>query len=173
MTSTGLNTEIAQPTDRRSFFLITIYGLWGLIAMALAAPAALYLLLPPRVRKEPEWADAGDVSQLQPGTPVEMVFRRNRVDGWKLVSEKSTAWVVKTADQNVIAFAPQCTHLGCAYHWDEQKDQFLCPCHSSTFALDGKVLSGPAPRPLDRYENKVQNSKLLLGPIRESMEPTE
>jgi Rieske Fe-S protein len=25
------------------------------------------------------------------------------------------------------------------------------------------VISGPAPRPLDRYETKVENGKLMLG----------
>src|SRR5450631_2322813 len=105
--------------NRRAFVLTFIYGLWGIITAALAVPAALYLLLPPRARKGGEWIQAGDVTQLQPGAPEEMVFRRNRVDGWKVTTEKSTAWVVKTSNDNVVAFAPQCTHLGCAYHWDD------------------------------------------------------
>jgi menaquinol-cytochrome c reductase iron-sulfur subunit len=92
-----------------------------------------------------------------------MAFRRNRVDGWKVISEKSTAWVVKGANNQITAFGPQCTHLGCAYHWDDAKDQFLCPCHNSIFSVDGKVVSGPAPRPLDRYETKLNGNKLLLG----------
>jgi nitrite reductase/ring-hydroxylating ferredoxin subunit len=75
-----------------------------------------------------------------------------RIDGWRILSEKSTAWAVKLDNGEVIAFAPQCTHLGCAYHWDDPKKQFLCPCHSSVFSIDGKVISGPAPRPLDRYD---------------------
>ena len=40
-------------------------------------------------------------------------------------------------------------------------------------SLDGKVVAGPAPRPLDRYETRVENGKLLLGPLHESTEPTE
>jgi menaquinol-cytochrome c reductase iron-sulfur subunit len=63
----------------------------------------------------------------------------------------------------VIAFAPQCTHLGCAYHWDEKANNFLCPCHTSTFSIDGKVLTGPAPRPLDRLVTKIDQGKILIG----------
>jgi menaquinol-cytochrome c reductase iron-sulfur subunit len=151
--------------NRRAFFLSAIYGLWGLITAAIAIPAAAYLLLPPKARKGDEWIAAADLNQLQPGSPEEVVFRRNRVDGWKITSEKATAWVVKTADNQAVAFAPQCTHLGCAYHWDEDHDYFLCPCHTSTFALDGNVLSGPAPRPLDRYQIKLEGGKVLIGPI--------
>ena len=65
----------------------------------------------------------------------------------------------------MVAYGPQCTHLGCPYHWEESKNEFLCPCHSSVFGVDGKVVSGPAPRPLDRYETKLQGSKLLIGPL--------
>lgn len=167
--------EITEPRvesipSRRRFYLTIIYGLWAIMSAALAGPALIYLLLPPRLRKEQQWVDAGDVSKLEPNVPVEMVFRKNRLDGWKLSSEKQTAWVVKLAGQNVVAFGPQCTHLGCAYHWDERKSEFLCPCHNSVFSIDGKVVSGPAPRPLDRYSSKIENGKLLLGEVHESTE---
>ncbi len=152
-------------TSRRGFYLTFIYGLWSLIGAALAAPALVYLLLPPKVRRESEWIDAADITKLKLKIPVEVVFRKNRVDGWKITSEKETAWVVKLSDEQTVAFGPQCTHLGCAYHWDEAKSEFLCPCHNSVFAADGKVVSGPAPRPLDRYETKVENGKLLVGPL--------
>jgi menaquinol-cytochrome c reductase iron-sulfur subunit len=159
--------ESETSVTRRRFYVTVIYGLWSVVAAALAIPAALYLLLPPRLRRSPAWVEAGDVSKLEPGTPVEMVFRQNRIDGWKIVSDKTSAWVVDLPGNKLVAFGPQCTHLGCAYHWDETRDQFLCPCHSSVFAIDGRVISGPAPRPLDRYETKVENGKLLLGPLHE------
>jgi menaquinol-cytochrome c reductase iron-sulfur subunit len=154
--------------NRRGFFLQCIYGLWSLMGAALTLPAAAYLLLPPRLKKGTDWVEVGDLGQWKQHDPDEVVFRRNRVDGWKITSEKTTAWVVKVSDKEVVAFAPQCTHLGCAYHWDEQKQNFLCPCHTSTFGLDGKVLSGPAPRPLDRYQAKLNGSKLMLGQIEKS-----
>jgi menaquinol-cytochrome c reductase iron-sulfur subunit len=157
-------------TTRRNFYVAAIYGIWAAVAAALGIPAFIYLLFPPRLPKENEWVEVGDITRLTPGSPVEMVFRRTGVDGWKIMSEKSTAWVVKSADNQVVAFGPQCTHLGCAYHWDEAKNEFLCPCHTSLFSLTGKVLSGPAPRPLDRYETKVQGSKLLLGRLQQSPE---
>src|SRR5947209_2127689 len=158
--------EESKGLDRRRFQLGVIYGICAVITAGFLGPAAVYLLFPPRARKQADWVDAGDISQLQPQNPEEVVFRRIRADGWKVSSEKSTAWVVKDAQNQVTAFAPQCTHLGCAYHWDESNKNFLCPCHTSTFDITGKVLTGPAPRPLDRYEVKVDGTKLMLGAVK-------
>jgi menaquinol-cytochrome c reductase iron-sulfur subunit len=153
-----------QP-DRRAFHLAAIYGIWAVMGAAFATPAIAYLLFPPKSKKEADFIEAGDIAHLQPKNPEEMVFRRNKIDGWKVTSEKTTAWVIKTEANEVIAFAPQCTHLGCAYHWDERNKEFLCPCHTSTFGLDGSVLTGPAPRALDRYMTKIEGNKLFLGSV--------
>jgi menaquinol-cytochrome c reductase iron-sulfur subunit len=153
----------AEGTSRRHFYVAAIYGIWALISAALGVPALIYLLFPPKAQKPEEWAPVGDISRLTPNSPMEMTFRKNRVDGWKVISEKSTTWVVKDAANRITAYGPQCTHLGCAYHWEESKNEFLCPCHNSLFAIDGRVISGPAPRPLDRYETKVEGTKLLIG----------
>jgi len=166
----GVLENQSEGVTRRHAVIAAVYGLWAIIAAALGLPALVYLFLPPKARKQDEWVDAGDISKLTPNSPVEVTFRRNRVDGWKVTSEKSTAWVVKMASGTIVAFGPQCTHLGCAYHWEESKDEFLCPCHASLFAMDGKVVSGPAPRPLDRYQVRLEGNKLLLGQLQNSKE---
>ncbi len=158
----------AESMPRRAFHLAVIYVLGGLIGLGLTIPAIMYLLIPPRSRKQSAFVDAGDVSQITPGTPVEMSFQQSRIDGWRVVTEKKTAWVVKGADNKIVAFGPQCTHLGCAYHWDEGVKEFECPCHASYFSIQGKVLAGPAPRPLDRYVTRVQNNRLQIGPLKNS-----
>src|SRR5260370_7357878 len=99
-----------SPT-RRSFYIKFIYGAMSLIGVALAAPAAIYLLFPPKVRKENEWEDAADLSQIPTGTPTEISFQHNRVDGWKVTSKKATAWVVNQPDGQPIAFSPPSTHF--------------------------------------------------------------
>ncbi len=51
-----------------------------------------------------------------------------------------------------VAFSGKCPHLGCGYKWRRHKllgQVFLCPCHLSIYDVAGKVLEGPAPRPLD------------------------
>jgi menaquinol-cytochrome c reductase iron-sulfur subunit len=142
-----------------------MYGAGALITAGLGIPAAGYLLLPPKHRGQPQWADAGDLAGLESGSPQQVAFHRTRVDGWKVLNEQASAWVVKQPDGKVTAFAPRCTHLGCAYHWEGRRHEFVCPCHGSRFAADGRVLAGPAPRPLDRYEIKVEGTRVWLGPV--------
>jgi menaquinol-cytochrome c reductase iron-sulfur subunit len=153
-------------STRRRFYVGAVYGLWGIITGTLGASALAYLFIPPARRTNEEWVDAGEVAKLKPNLPVEVVFRRIRIDGWRVLSEKSSAWVTKSTEGTVTAFGPQCTHLGCAYHWDTGNEKFMCPCHSSVFSIQGEVQSGPAPRPLDRYETKIENGRLMLGRLR-------
>jgi Rieske Fe-S protein len=46
--------------------------------------------------------------------------------------------------------------------WIADRKQFLSPCHNGVFDIHGNVVSGPPPRPLDRYEVKVENDQLFL-----------
>jgi len=60
-----------------------------------------------------------------------------------------------------LAFSGKCPHLGCAYKWRKHKvlgQVFLCPCHLSIYDASGKVLDGPAPRPLDLLPIQVSAS---------------
>ena len=158
--------EAAGPT-RRAFYLIVLNVLGAIIGAALAIPTLIYLLVPPRGRNSTGFIDAGDVSQLTPGAPTELSYQESRLDGWRLVTEKRTAWVVKSADNKITAFGPICTHLGCAYHYEASSNQFVCPCHNSFFSLDGKVTAGPAPRPLDQYVTRIENNRLQVGELKQ------
>jgi Rieske Fe-S protein len=60
-----------------------------------------------------------------------------------------------------LAFSGKCPHLGCAFKWRKHKvlgQVFLCPCHLSIYDASGKVLDGPAPRPLDLLPIQVSAS---------------
>jgi Rieske Fe-S protein len=60
-----------------------------------------------------------------------------------------------------LAFSGKCPHLGCGYKWRKHKvlgQVFLCPCHLSIYDASGRVLEGPAPRPLDLLPIQVSPS---------------
>ena len=66
-------------------------------------------------------------------------------------------YLVRQADGELLALSLKCTHLGCMVVWDPAKKHFVCPCHSSEFAMNGTVLNPPAPRSLDRYPVIVED----------------
>ena len=154
----GSSSSLAE--GRRRFLERTINWLVGTMALLLGAPSAYYIFGLRKRTTDSRWMDAGDTSELGGDFPQEITFRRNRIDGWKIHSGTETAWLSKTADNKLIAFSPWCTHLGCAYHWDNGSKKFACPCHSSFFSIEGQVLAGPAPRPLDRYATRIENNRL-------------
>jgi len=160
--------EVKATPSRRTYLVGAIYGLTSLIAAALGVPALIYLFHPRRETVSTGWVDAGDLVQIRPESPREVTFRSNRVDGWKIRSEKGSAWVVKNDDGTITAFSPWCTHLGCAYHWEVARRAFACPCHGSWFSITGKVITGPASRPLDRYETRLEGTRIWIKPVRQA-----
>jgi Rieske Fe-S protein len=75
--------------------------------------------------------EAIKLTKLELGKPQEVTFERKLVDGWRTFQDKMIAWVLRTDETKVIAYAPQCTYFGCAYHWEEGRNQFVCPCHEA------------------------------------------
>jgi nitrite reductase/ring-hydroxylating ferredoxin subunit len=52
-----------------------------------------------------------------------------------------------------VALGQKCTHLGCPVLYRHEEKKLHCPCHEGYFsAEDGRVLSGPPPRPLPRIQ---------------------
>jgi cytochrome b6-f complex iron-sulfur subunit len=68
--------------------------------------------------------------------------------GQVITSEANRAYVMRLSD-GFRALSSVCTHLGCITRFESDSNQIACPCHGSRFNLDGEVLAGPAPRPLD------------------------
>ena len=44
-----------------------------------------------------------------------------------------------------------------------EKQLFICPCHAGEFDLEGNVVSGPPPKPLQQFAVKVQGGNLVIG----------
>lgn len=77
--------------------------------------------------------------------------RLNRIMITRIDIEKMSERYRSNAASGVIAYSAICTHTGCdVINWDEGQLRMACPCHESQFDIydGGKVVGGPAPRPL-------------------------
>jgi cytochrome b6-f complex iron-sulfur subunit len=75
----------------------------------------------------------------------------------------STGVIIRTNKGELLAFSAICTHLGCIVQWEENKQDFLCPCHAGRYDSTGKVLSGPPPRPLERLPLALNGDTITVG----------
>jgi rieske iron-sulfur protein len=69
----------------------------------------------------------------------------------RLKADNLSGAEVPLAEGGIVAFSAICTHAGCAVSgWKPTEAHFLCPCHGSVYdpAARGRVVAGPAPRPL-------------------------
>jgi cytochrome b6-f complex iron-sulfur subunit len=79
----------------------------------------------------------------------------------KLVRLDIPAIIYKMKD-GFQAFSLVCTHLGCTA--EEDGENLSCPCHGSQFDHRGKVLKGPATKPLPTLMVTLsEDGKLILA----------
>lgn len=148
--------------ERRSFVTGLTATIMAVIGAVVGLPLAGYTILP-ALRKRPEmWLDAGAAADLLPGQPRALTVHQTISDGWHKTTMAKSVWAVKQVSGEVVVYSGLCTHLGCGIRWNLETQQFQCPCHTAVFALDGRVLGGPPPRPLDTVPSKVEGGRLLV-----------
>ncbi len=64
-----------------------------------------------------------------------------------------------------LAVKALCTHMTCILRFNELNLTLDCPCHGSTFEIDGRVINGPAQQPLRALITRFDGQMLsvLLG----------
>lgn len=147
---------------RRGFFRIAIGVLGGFVGLVLGIPLVGSLVGPAFRKKAPRWASVAMVESLPLGQPTVVSFTDQSSEGYLRETVVRNVWAVRRSAAEVTVYSPICTHLGCRYDWEPNSGRFLCPCHGSLFAPDGKVLAGPAPRPLDTLPVKIENGELFV-----------
>jgi menaquinol-cytochrome c reductase iron-sulfur subunit len=159
-----MSTKYRSPElDRRGFVKIVTSALGSFIAAVVALPAIQYFISPALVKTtSDDWISLGPLDNFPLNVPTLFNFTRTKVNGWERSSQSYGVFVLRTSPQQVTCFSDVCTHLSCRVNWNEAKEQFICPCHAAAFNRSGEVLSGPPPRPLDRYEIKLEGDQLSI-----------
>jgi menaquinol-cytochrome c reductase iron-sulfur subunit len=151
-----------QDVSRRNFMTRAVIGITAFISAAVAVPLAGFGVLPVLKKGEEAWSDAGSLQDLAVDAPQERRFLQTVKHGWQEEKVERAVWLVRRPDGSVTAYSPSCPHLGCGYRWFAQDQRFKCPCHGSVFDINGKVLGGPAPRPLDTLLVKQEDGRVLV-----------
>ncbi|MEJ2549751.1 MAG: ubiquinol-cytochrome c reductase iron-sulfur subunit [Anaerolineales bacterium] len=149
--------------DRRKFLSLATWAIGVLISAGMGIPAIAFIIGPALQSEEEQvWIRLGSVSKVALGVPTLFKTTIERKTGWIVNEEERSVYVLTEDGRDFVAMSNVCTHLGCRVRWIEDREEFFCPCHNGVFDKQGSVVDGPPPRPLDRYEVKVEDDLLYI-----------
>lgn len=147
---------------RRQFLAVATWLIGAVVSALYALPAIAYLVGPATKRAEAVWLKLGPAAKIELGKPTLFKTTAERQTGWISDKTEIAVYVLTDDGRTYIAMSNICTHLGCRVRWIDERQQFFCPCHNGVFDREGNVVAGPPPRPLDRFEVKVEEGRILI-----------
>ena len=136
--------------------------------MLIPAIAGLRVYLSPLSRKD-EGGGFIKVAKLdavpESGLPKKFSVISSMQDAWNKYPNRPIGSVyLRRVDDGVQAINVICPHAGCFVDYKQGDDSYKCPCHNSSFSLDGAILSpkSPSPRPLDTLEVEIRNDEVWV-----------
>jgi cytochrome b6-f complex iron-sulfur subunit len=73
------------------------------------------------------------------------------------------ALLVRVGENDWRAFSAICTHLNCTVQYRDANRQIWCACHNGIFDLNGKVVGGPAPAPLEQFAVNLRGDEIVIS----------
>ena len=155
--------------NRRGFITKALAVCCGGLATLAPVGAAIWAVLDPlrRTAGAGSFLRVADLSNLpDDGQPRQFPVITDRVDAWTgYAAEPIGAVYVKRekGSDTVEALSATCPHAGCFVEMDKESKCFRCPCHNSSFTLDGGIVApSPSPRPMDSLECQIDKSGSIL-----------
>jgi cytochrome b6-f complex iron-sulfur subunit len=133
---------IEAKQTRRSFLNWVLGG--GVLATvgAIVYPAWRFITPPP--------SGEANVSQVKlPFKRADLAAESQKAKTFKF--GRSIGIIVLTDSGELKALSASCTHLDCTVQHRPDLGILWCACHNGRYDLDGKNISGPPPRPLEKY----------------------
>jgi len=113
-------------------------------------PVARYLVPPPTPEAATRRVIAAKKDELKPGSFKTFPFA------------DQPGILIRTADGDYRSFTAVCTHLGCTVQYRGESKTIWCACHNGIYNLEGANVSGPPPRPLERYDVHATGDDIVV-----------
>jgi len=141
------------PASRRFFIFSSLIASGGVAFLGIIYPFVRYLFPSKK---------AGAVKMASVTIPLsEVAIGESK----SFIFKGKPAILIRIKQQKVIALSAVCTHLGCIVKYAESDKLIKCPCHGAVYAITGKVLAGPAPRPLPVFASRIEGDKVIVGGV--------
>ncbi len=181
-----MNPHHAHDSDnddvpRRGFLARATAVVAGAITCLVPLGASLGFLLNPVLRRTTGNSDDADGSSgffslgIRPealpedGTPQSFKVLANKTDQWNFYpnQEIGSVWLRRLPDNQIIAFSTTCPHLGCHVDYRKAQSDFFCPCHFSSFNLQGARQNSIPPRNMDTLEVTINEDGIVCVAYKE------
>lgn len=147
---------------RRTFCKVGLAGIGTVFGVAAIGGGTVFLGSPAFTNLiEGQWIEVGSVDDFDEEDYAQVVLEFEIQDGWAYASQRQLAYVRKRGDE-FIALSAVCTHLGCNVRFDEERKEFICPCHAGIYDAEGVNIAGPPPAPLGRLPIKVEDDLVYI-----------
>jgi Rieske Fe-S protein len=156
-----------ESMTRRKVFAVAGQALGGLAGAAIVLPALGFAVAPIFDKPEEDWQAVGPEADFVPETYVPRVITIVQGIG---EAGKSTVYVRRGSTDlgedpdSYVAISTRCAHLGCPVRFVQAAGNFICPCHGGVYGFQGEVIGGPPVRPLDRFQTRVTDRLVEIGP---------
>ena len=142
------NHEPVQ-SGRRNILTVIVLGLGALLLSSVIYPVVRFISPPKKSIKKVNSAVVATSAEIPPNTGKVVAFNGEKV-------------LILNKDGEYHAMSAICTHLGCIVQWKPDEQLVWCACHNARYDIEGKIISGPQPRPLAPYKLSVQDGNLIL-----------
>ena len=151
--------------SRREFTKVVSAFLGSVMGAIMGIPIIGYVIDPAlKSQTSDEWVSLGPLENYPIGIPSPFTFTQTKVNGWERTTTSYGVYVLRHSESELKVLSNSCTHLSCRVTWNEGDQSYNCPCHDARFDIEGEVIYGPPPHPLDTFEYKVEEGVLFINP---------
>jgi cytochrome b6-f complex iron-sulfur subunit len=136
---------------RRSFLHWLLGGGFTASIISFLYPAINFMNPPAIPEASTNEVAAGRVQELKPNSGKIVKFG------------SKPALLIRLSETEWRAFSAVCTHLNCTVQYQDSTRQVWCACHNGLYDLNGKVVGGPPPKPLEEYAVHVRGDEVIIS----------
>ena len=139
-----------MPQERRTLLRWLLGGGFTASVVSFLYPAVKFMNPPTVPEASTNEVSAGKVQSLKPNSGKIVKFG------------SQPALLIRVSETEWRAYSAICTHLNCTVQFQDSTRQIWCACHNGFYDLNGKVVSGPPPRPLEEYAVHIRGEDVVI-----------
>lgn len=139
-----------MPQERRTLLRWLLGGGFTASVVSFLYPAVKFMNPPTVPEASTNEVSAGKVQDLKPNSGKIIKFGSR------------PALLIRVSETEWRAYSAICTHLNCTVQFQDSTQQIWCACHNGYYDINGKVVSGPPPRPLEEYAVHIRGEDVVI-----------